>query len=199
MTAADGLDVASFVVNIFIATGTLLAAGVALYLGLAARNAEQERDERQASSERRQITIVVMPTENRHAGEEWATIDVINGSPDVITNIVIALHTNNLGWHWTQQPPSYLVGQGSFRTTGSFHTFDDKMQLDRSTFVSVNSWEVHTLFAWKDAHGQWWARRDGGDPYMTDGVKPGRDTKAYLYRPTRRERLLRKLKLSRNN
>jgi hypothetical protein len=199
MTVADGRDVASVVVNIFIAIATLLAAGVALYLGLAARHAEQERDERQASSERRQIAVVVTPTENRQPGEEWATIDVINGRPDVITNIVIALLANNLGWHWTQQPPSYLVRQDRFRTTGSFHKLDDKMQLDRSTFVSVNSWEVHTLFAWKDAHGQLWARRDGSSPYMTDGVKPGRDTEAYLYRPTRRERLLKKLKLSRNN
>jgi len=123
---------------------------------------------------------------------------VTASSPDLITNIIIALYANGHGWHWTEPPPSYLARLDTFRTQGSFHGLHDKGQLDRSTFVSPNIWDVHTLLAWKDAHGQWWARRDGGDPYETDGAKPGRDTDAYRYPPTRHGRLLRWLKLRRD-
>lgn len=202
---ANGLDVASFAVNIGIAAGTLAAAGIALWLGLAASHDQASRDERAGSAERRQIAAVLTLTRVRHARKPWASVNLINESSDLITDLVVMMQaTTNHGapasdpaWLWaTDPPPTFLPSEQSWRGAGSFHSLGVDQLPDRRTFASRERSDMSLLLAWGDAHGNYWARTDGRDPYPTSPAMPTRDITNFVYLPTRRQRVLRRLRLT---
>lgn len=104
---ADGSAVAGLVVNVFIALGTVGAAGVALWLGLQARKAStvQEREYRQNLN--RQVLCIYSPA-RRHI-DSW--VEVVNASPEPITSVQVQVRGNvraadgspQVAWAWSDE------------------------------------------------------------------------------------------------
>jgi hypothetical protein len=179
ITAAGGaLDDAGFVVNILVAIGTLLAAGIALWLGLYAQAEGTRREKTSEQHQRRQIIAVLNRTPNRQQGQPWATLDMVNGSDHVISEVRYQLRypPHDYGtWMVTggQTLPTFMLPQTSHRVTGSFHEMGPN-GLRTDTFVNPENVTVQSIFWWRDARGDFWARVDGGEPFRTSGAVPGR-------------------------
>ncbi len=77
----------TFSVNVGIAASTLLAALVALYLGITARRDQRERDDSEEAAERRQIALVIQ----EGSQGRWL-LEVVNGSSDLINNLIVEVY-----------------------------------------------------------------------------------------------------------
>ncbi len=167
----------TFSVNVGIAASTLLAALVALYLGITARRDQRERDDSEEAAERRQIALVIQ----EGSQGRWL-LEVVNGSSDLINNLIVEVYgPSDARWVPNGGLPLYISRLNTFGPVECyFRRVKADGTIDDNGWVGVERFQLRSLLAWTDAHGQWWARRDGGDPYKTDGAKPGRDTAAFV-------------------
>lgn len=205
MVLAGALDVASFVVNIFVALGTLLAALIALWLGLAAMSQSEARENRLERADRRQVTLTVTRAMDQRPEWDKTRVEVINGSSSLISNVAIELHFAFDGpwrFQWGPgEPPTHVAARSSESAAGSFYCQypeGDPKHLGPERKIVPDSEVVHWLMVWQDAHGRWWGRRDGGEPLPTDGPLRPNAFLGYAAPPRRarfRERLLKKLRL----
>jgi hypothetical protein len=199
----DAYDYWTLAVNACVAAGTIGAVVVALWLGLASRTEDANREARRERAERRQVAVVLRPNPDRQAGGDYATVDVVNGSTELVSNVTIELTARanpKVAWLWRAEgPPPYLTAKGTYRASGSYHVVKPDGTADRSSFVDVARNNLHWMMAWQDPHGVWWARRDGGEPYRSDGAEPGRDVELdralTAQGPTKGQRALRRLRL----
>jgi hypothetical protein len=91
ISAAGGaLDDAAFVVNIFIALGTVGAASVALWLGVRARGDAAKREEAAQRVSRRQVIAVYRPYQTPPATAP-SRVEVVNGSSEVINTVRVQI------------------------------------------------------------------------------------------------------------
>jgi len=206
--AGGALDDAAFVVNVFIALGTVGAASVALWLGLRARGDAARHAEDARRTSRRQVIAVYRPRAALPGGQP-ARVEIVNGSSEVINTVRI-----QIGYHpWASgnQPtawvsagegvvPYLLSGamraeEGDFRPTGPPDWQPDMTSTVRPDFPDST---LRIQLTWIDSRGMYWARNNSEEPYETDGAKPGRDVAQYRDPPVGRlTRLRRRFRLGR--
>ena len=76
-------DVATWLASI----ATVLALSLALWQGVHQRQSELNRQVRADRLERRQIAVLVRPTDWRLPGQPWATVNFLNSSDSLVVNI----------------------------------------------------------------------------------------------------------------
>jgi hypothetical protein len=201
MAQASAFDVASLVVNAFVAFGTLSAAAIALWLGLAGMSETAARMNRLERAERRQVTLKVSQTNDHRPLTDKAIVEVINDSSGLILNVSVELSMNvdqPGGFQWGERPqPTHVAARSSETGTGIFYfgvRDGESKALGDRTITLPKPEEIRWSLGWQDADGRWWGRADGGEPVVMYGPL-GEKEIAVSAPPTRRARVLKRLRL----
>lgn len=188
------MDVASLVVNIFIALGTIGAASVALWLGIQAQRASigQAREARQKLT--RQVIAIYHPP----YGESSPSVEVINASQEVITRVMVHVSvsiypepedpSDQLAWDWEDKIPTsdfsnigYLLPAANAILHGRFRRGQPDVSAEPGTpdprpFVDdVTPYDVDLELIWEDSYGDVWNKGRGEAAFPTSWAAPWRD------------------------
>jgi hypothetical protein len=193
VASGGALDDATFVVNVFIAIGTIGATSVALWLAWSARLASVREGWRRREQSARQVVGVLRVPDDRTQFD----LDIVNGGSDVIVKVsamVDYLDHSALGsphnYSWRRDSESaipFILGSDSATSTGQLSSYvaGETPLVIPEDFI----FQADLLLWWQDSGGAYWARRGLNDPYITEGAMPGRVIKDFYAPVTLRERI----------
>lgn len=138
---------------------TLLAVLVA-YKTLKATSEAQTSERRRGA---RQVVMIV--SDARFMRGEYAKVEIVNGSPDLILLGQVRLNSDQGEWQWDddEDPPAYLPSGHVWSNTGAFFLLEDS---DEPTWTPVapdlNSFSFSVM--WTDPWAVLWARTNDDHP-----------------------------------